>query len=88
LFWKEIDIIRTHRHPLIASLYDVYDCGTSVELIYEYLDGGNLLSLVQSRNLVEKNAALVFSQLLEVMSFLHKQNVVHRDIKLENIMLV
>jgi serine/threonine protein kinase len=46
------------------------------------------LSLVQSRNLVEKNAALVFSQLLEVMSFLHKQNVVHRDIKLENIMLV
>jgi serine/threonine protein kinase len=66
----------------------VYDCGTSVELIYEYLDGGNLMSLVQSRNLVEKDAALVFSQLLEVMSFLHKQNVVHRDIKLENIMLV
>jgi len=54
----------------------------------EYIKGGNLLEfMIESKFLPEKHIASYIKQLLLACNFLHLQGIVHRDIKLENIMI-
>ena len=57
-------------------------------IIMEYLDQGSLLSqLTDNIGFGEDFGRLIFAQLLDGLEVIHNSNVVHRDIKLENIML-
>ena len=57
-------------------------------IIMEYLDQGSLLSqLTDNMGFGEDFGRLIFAQLLDGLEVIHNSNVVHRDIKLENIML-
>lgn len=54
----------------------------------EYLEGGELLELVQQRGrLPEEEARDYFSQICEAMYYCHREKLIHRDLKLENILL-
>lgn len=56
----------------------------------EYLEGGNLLAYIQEqkqKKLIEKTARKYFNQLLLAMRYLHDHGIIHRDLKLQNIML-
>lgn len=54
----------------------------------EYVSGGELFQYIESNGpLQEKQAAKVFHQLVLAVKYCHDRNVVHRDLKLENIML-
>lgn len=54
----------------------------------ELCPGGDLLNYVRKRRkLVEKDAKFVFKQILEGLAYIHQNGVVHRDIKLDNILL-
>ena len=54
----------------------------------EYASNGTLFNLVASKNgLSEKDAHKYFLQILYVLEMMHKNNIVHRDIKLENILV-
>ena len=58
-------------------------------LVTELLTGGQLLDSVMKReNYSETDAREVFRQLLEGIHYLHNNGIVHRDIKLENLILV
>lgn len=55
-------------------------------LIMEYASLGNLYSYVQHQAFSENTTRYVFTELLRAVAYLHKNNIIHRDIKLENIL--
>ncbi len=54
----------------------------------EYVCGGDLLSFVRKRSkLNEVTCKFIFRQIIEALQYIHSQNIVHRDIKLDNILI-
>ncbi|CAB4002810.1 hormonally up-regulated neu tumor-associated kinase-like, partial [Paramuricea clavata] len=56
----------------------------------EYVDGGDLLTFVREKTegkLVEEDARWYFEQIVSVVDYLHHRRIVHRDLKMENILL-
>ena len=57
--------------------------------IMEYCEGGELLDLIKKRGrLYESEAREIFKQLAAGIDACHKENLIHRDLKLENILLL
>ncbi|EGD82179.1 AGC/RSK/RSK protein kinase [Salpingoeca rosetta] len=84
----EIDILfRYGGHPNILTLYEVFDEGNSCYLVTELLRGGELLDrILEHGRLSEQEAQPIIRLLIEVIDYLHSQNVVHRDLKPSNIL--
>ena len=81
---------RLLRHPHILEFYDgcVTDDGRWHVLLIELVSGGELFARVQSMGrFEERDAARWVRQTLSAVEYLHAMQVVHRDIKLENILL-
>jgi serine/threonine protein kinase len=58
-------------------------------IVMELLSGGELFNrIVEQGRFTEANAAALFSQILLSMEYLHSLNIVHRDVKPENILCV
>ncbi len=54
----------------------------------EYVNGGDLLSYIRKmRRLPENTVKYIFKQIINAIHHLHSQNIIHRDIKLENILI-
>lgn len=89
--WKrvqsEIKIMEDVSHPRIARLYEAVETPKRVHLIMECLEGGNLCSYVKSkRRLSEDESKRIFFQLTQALDHLHQHCIIHRDIKLENVL--
>jgi len=55
----------------------------------EYCEGGELLGLIKKRGRLKEHETLeIFKQLVWGMDACHKENLIHRDLKLENILLL
>lgn len=75
-------------HIYIAQLYECVETPNFVYIIMEHCAGGSLLDHVRSKKkLPEAEAAQILQQLLFALQYCHAKGVVHRDIKLENILL-
>ncbi|CDW89285.1 serine threonine protein kinase [Stylonychia lemnae] len=84
--------IRTHRAlsqcESALKLHKVYETANKLYLLLDYLDGGNLSTFLRKRdNIKESNIKSIIEQLLLGIHFMHQQNIVHRDLKLDNILL-
>ena len=59
-----------------------------VAIIMEYLEGGELLKYLEEKGKLDENEAReFFIQLLDAIAYCHKEKIVHRDLKLENILI-
>lgn len=86
--FKEIDILVGMDHENVLNLTEYYEEGGKVYLITEVLWGGELLDAVLERgSYSEADARQCFVQLLRGIEYLHEKGVVHRDLKLENLLL-
>lgn len=57
-------------------------------IVMENICGGDLLSFVRKRTkLTESTAKFIFRQIIEALQYIHSLNIVHRDIKLDNILI-
>ncbi|RPA77255.1 kinase-like protein [Ascobolus immersus RN42] len=85
---REIHHHRQLVHPHIARLYEVIVTETMVWLVLEYCPGDELYGyLVKHGRLDTEKVERIFSQLVGAVSYVHAKNCVHRDLKLENILL-
>ncbi|KAL1925527.1 uncharacterized protein VTP21DRAFT_410 [Calcarisporiella thermophila] len=85
---REIFVLRTVRHPNIVKLYDVLETEKYIGIVLEYASGGELFEYILAhRYLKEKDACRLFAQLISGVNYLHRQHIVHRDLKLENLLL-
>jgi len=83
----EIKILRKLRHPHIVNLKEVVTTDDYTYIIMELLSGGELFNRIVDRGqFPEKEAQELFSQILLSMEYLHNMNIVHRDVKPENIL--
>ena len=85
---NEITILKALRHPNIVKLFETLETEKHHLIVMELCPGGDLLNYVRKRRkLKEPYAKYVFKQLMEGISYLHQNKVVHRDIKLDNVLL-
>ena len=82
----EIEILKNLDHPDIVRIIESFNTKNSYILITEYCEGGELFDQVKNQ-LSETQIAVIFRQLLSGLAYLHSNNVVHRDLKLENILI-
>ncbi|KZF24613.1 kinase-like protein [Xylona heveae TC161] len=85
---REIHHHRQFIHPHIARLYEVIVTETLVWLVLEYCPGDELYNyLLRHGPLPVDQVQKIFSQLVGAVAYVHNKSCVHRDLKLENILL-
>lgn len=84
----EIEIMKRVRHRNIVSMYELYETPKCLWIILELVDSGDLLThLATIDEHSEKLAARFIKQVFHGLHYLHSLGIVHRDIKLDNILL-
>lgn len=85
---NEIEVLKLADHSNIIRLYEVFANDDFLYIVLELLRGGNLFTeVVDEGPFEEPNVYIMFSQIFDGVRYLHSQNIVHRDLKLENILI-
>jgi len=85
---REINILQNLDHPNIVRLYDVIETEKYIGIVMAYANGGELFEYIsENQYLSEEESAKFFIQLLDGVQYLHSRHIVHRDLKLENLLL-
>ena len=87
---REPAIMAKLNHPNIVSLHEVVSVGDFYCMVLDFYPGGNLCDMIGSQKgfkLQEDIARVLFRQILAGLGYLHSKSIIHRDIKLENILL-
>ncbi|XP_072553105.1 NUAK family SNF1-like kinase 1 isoform X2 [Salminus brasiliensis] len=85
---REIEITSSLSHSNIIQIYEVFESREKIVMVMEYASGGELYEYIQMRQrLTEEEARCFFRQITSAVLYCHKNGVVHRDLKLENILL-
>ncbi|XP_029457400.1 NUAK family SNF1-like kinase 1 isoform X2 [Rhinatrema bivittatum] len=85
---REIEIMSSLSHPHIISIYEVFENKDKIVIIMEYASKGELYDYIsERRRLSERETRHFFRQIVSAVHHCHKSGVVHRDLKLENILL-
>ena len=86
--FREVDIMKSLDHPHIAQVYETFQDKKNFYIVMEYCPGGELYTaLAQYCRFSEKLSAKVIKQICSAVAYCHSRNIIHRDLKLENIML-
>lgn len=85
---REINSLRLLNHPNIVNLVEVLKSGKYIGIVLEYASGGELFDyILQHKYLKENVAKKLFAQLVSGVDYMHLKGLIHRDLKLENLLL-
>uniref|UniRef100_A0A8C8RV84 non-specific serine/threonine protein kinase n=1 Tax=Pelusios castaneus TaxID=367368 RepID=A0A8C8RV84_9SAUR len=85
---REIEIMSSLSHPHIITIFEVFENKDKIVIIMEYASKGELYDYIsERRRLSERETRHFFRQIVSAVHYCHKNGVVHRDLKLENILL-
>lgn len=87
-FRREAQAIASLSHPNIVSIYDVGQEADVHYLVMEYVKGDNLKNLIRQQGSIPPERAVVIArQVSEALQHAHENNIVHRDVKPQNILI-
>ena len=84
-FNNEVELMKKLKHPNILKLYDVIIKNKKIFLILEYCNNGDLSSYIKSSN--NKFNYKYLKQIMNGLKYLYTNNILHRDIKPQNILI-
>lgn len=86
--YREVSILRGLSHPNIVRLHEMSETERHIGIVLEYASGGELFDYILNHRYLKDHAARrLFAQLISGVGYLHKKGIVHRDLKLENLLL-
>ena len=84
----ETNLMKKLNHPNVTKILEMFEDEEYILIAMEYINGGNLFSFVKKRREIsEKKAKFLFRQIILGIKHIHSHKIVHRDIKLENILI-
>lgn len=87
LFETESDVLNMlgENHPQIPQLFDRFEENQEFYLVQEYIEGETLLVELSRGSMSEAQVKQLLIDILQPLSFVHQQNIIHRDIKPDNL---
>ncbi len=87
-FKKEAQILAKLNDPHIVSVYDWGEFEGSYYICMEYIKGRNLKDLIERKGIIDPKAASIYAiQICKALEVAHQNNLIHRDIKPQNILI-
>jgi len=83
----EISVLHHCNNPNIVKYYRSYIWENEIQVVMEFLEGGNLSEAVKKFRFDEQHIAYVGRDILKGIQYLHANNLVHRDLKSSNVMM-
>lgn len=85
---REVSILSLLHHPYIVQMEDFSVTPNHYYLMFENVEGGQLLDYIISHGKLNERTARKFSrQILSALDYCHRNSIVHRDLKIENILI-
>ena len=90
---REIEILKELKHPNIYKIIDVKENSKDYIILTEYINGGNLRDCLEKyknyfhKAFPEEIVQHLMRQIIDAFKYIHEKGIMHRDIKLENIMI-
>ena len=92
-FENELRLLYDLKHPNIVKLESLEKDNKYYYIVMEYVNGGNLKDCLKKfkskygRSFPEEYVQYLMRQIVDTIKFIHQRNIIHRDLKLENIMV-
>ncbi|KAK7854882.1 putative serine/threonine protein kinase ire [Quercus suber] len=84
----ERNILISVRNPFVVRFFYSFTCRENLYLVMEYINGGDLYSLLRNLGCLDEDMARVYiSEIVLALEYLHSLNVIHRDLKPDNLLI-
>lgn len=80
---EEAEVLRKLDHPNIVKIYEIFSYGPDTMVVMELCSGG---TLTKRSPFTERQCHSIIKSILSAVEYMHNLNIVHRDLKLENIL--
>nr|GLL21071.1 probable serine/threonine protein kinase IRE [Ipomoea trifida] len=84
----ERDILISVRNPFVVRFFYSFTCRDNLYLVMEYLNGGDLFSLLRNLGCLDEDMVRVYiAEIVLALEYLHSLNIIHRDLKPDNLLI-
>jgi len=83
---QEVSVGRKLQHQHLVRVYELVDAGPSMAVVMEYLEGGSLSARISEDGLPVREVEQIADALLDALACLHREGIVHRDVKPANVL--
>ncbi len=85
--YLEIKVLQKLRHPNVVKIFGWFEDDEAIHLVLEYISGKDLGKYFRHKTPDKQTIKKIGKQLVMALIYIHKKKVIHRDIKLGNILI-